>query len=275
MQSVLLIDDDSLSLSALATLFEDLPCKVVLHTDPVCAIQQCAQETFEVVITDQRMPGMTGIDVLSNISKLQPDCRRLIISAFSDFDEIVAGFNAGLVHRYLSKPWEAEAVKSNILQELKLATNYSQPGTIHTPEIAFGPNSGLVNFNGLLTCNHKLQKTLGFIRNFASTEAPFCINGETGTGKELVARAIHQAGTRKNKPFIAMNCANLTETLLESQLFGHRKGALQVPSTTIRGCSSLHTGARCFWMKSWNCLYDYRPNCYASCRKRNSTRWGK
>jgi DNA-binding NtrC family response regulator len=244
-QSVLLIDDDPLSLQALAHVFSTIPCNVTLHTDPVSAIQQCMKDNFDLVISDQRMSVMTGMDLLANIRKLQPECRRVIISVYKDLEEIIAGFNEGLVHKFLSKPWEAEVIRTQILEELAQSGNFSQSG-FSDWKLPVSKASDLMDFHGLLTTNARLQKSLEFITKVAATGAPFCINGETGTGKELVARAIHMSGQRSNGPFVAMNCANFTETLLESQLFGHRKGAFTGAINDHRGLLSVAEGGTLF-----------------------------
>jgi DNA-binding NtrC family response regulator len=134
----------------------------------------------------------------------------VIISGYSDFSEIISGFNSKVVQKFLSKPWDNEELV----------------GLVHALRRAvWEPRQGEENFHGMLTSSPVMKKLFKNIIKFSMASVPVFINGETGVGKELVASSLHAYSDRSEKPFICFNCANFSKELMESQLFGHTKGA--------------------------------------------------
>jgi len=209
----------------------------ILSSDPRVAI----------ILTDERMPEMTGIELLEELVTKVPDTIRIIVSAYSDSQRLLNALNRGRAHEYIVKPWRRAEVRrcleswltiSKRRQDLtdkavlanSLLDELQAPAT---PSNIIGQNGGLANVLKLAT-------------KVAKTDTSVLIRGETGTGKEVAARFIHDNSTRRDKPFIRVNCAALSETLLESELFGHEKGAFTGATSTRMGRFELANGGTIF-----------------------------
>ena len=225
MHSILIIDDDDYVLKSLARLLRSEDLGISCYHDPQEALIQCSVREFDLILSDQRMPGMLGTEFFARISESFPSTRRVLISGYTDFDDVTEAFNKGFIHKFLVKPWNNQQLKTVIAEQLNLKelgdsdpVAQQIPAPVEQKAVASG-------FHGIVTEDTALKDQLSIISRTATTDSPFYINGETGTGKEMVARAIHMESERSEGSFVAINCANLTETLLESQLFGHKKGA--------------------------------------------------
>ena len=225
MHSILIIDDDDYVLKSLARLLRSEELGISCYHDPQEALIQCSVRQFDLILSDQRMPGMLGTEFFAHIAANFPETRRILISGYTDFDDVTGAFNQGVIHKFIVKPWNNTQLKSVIAQQLQLkdvGENDNPTSRQEVKELASEPAG---SFHGIVTEDPALKEQLAIIAKTAATDAPFYINGETGTGKEMIARAIHLESERSKENFVAINCANLTETLLESQLFGHKKGA--------------------------------------------------
>ncbi len=211
MKKLLIVDDCGNVIRALYRLLNFQDYELFCSGDPREALEMVKATTFDVVLTDQRMPGMTGVELLSNVEALQPDCVRICMSGYKDFEDLMAGFNSGLITHFVQKPWDNSDLKTLLASYLSSNRGGSRRSGYSASEFLFQ--------------NEKMASLLGKIDLLAGKCTPVFIHGETGTGKELVARAIHSVSTFSSGKFVAVNCNNLSETLLESQLFGHRKGA--------------------------------------------------
>ncbi len=167
---------------------------------------------------DIRMPGMSGIDAMKRILDYNPAIPVLIMTAFSDVETAVAALKAG-AYDYLTKPLDFDELKLTLERALDHATLRTENVELRGRLAASPPAPGLVGKSGAM------RRLLDMTLAIAASEATVLVAGESGTGKELVARLIHQNSPRAGKPFIAVNCAALSETLLESELYGHEKGA--------------------------------------------------
>ncbi len=227
MHSILIIDDDENVLRSLARLLRDPEYGISCFSDPAEALIHCTTRSFDLVLSDQRMPSMQGTEFFEQLAALQPETRRILISGYSDFSSVINAFNLGVIHKFVLKPWDNAQLKSLVAEQLdQQAGENGVPGPdLLAADTACNTISSADNFHGIVTEDAAMREQLGIIQQAANSEVAFFINGETGTGKELVARAIHLESARAENPFVALNCANLTDTLLESQLFGHRKGA--------------------------------------------------
>ena len=211
MKKLLIVDDCGNVIRALYRLLNFQDYELFCSGDPREALEMVKATTFDVVLTDQRMPGMTGVELLSNVEALQPDCVRICMSGYKDFEDLMAGFNSGLITHFVQKPWDNSDLKTLLASYLSSNRGGSKRSGYSASEFIFQ--------------NEKMASLLGKIDLLAGKCTPVFIHGETGTGKELVARAIHSVSAFSSGKFVAVNCNNLSETLLESQLFGHRKGA--------------------------------------------------
>ena len=175
-------------------------------------------EDFDVVLTDLQMPGMNGVELCERIVANQPDVPVVVITAFGSMETAVAALRAG-AYDFVTKPIEMDLLAFALERAIKHRSLREKVKKL----------SELVqqykHLEGLLGESIPMQNLYDLIARVADSEASILINGESGTGKELVAQALHTQSRRHTRPFVAVNCAALPETLLESELFGHTKGA--------------------------------------------------
>ncbi len=219
--TLLLVDDDINILQALKRALHSIDANIVDFDSPIAALEYCQSNQPDVVISDQHMPDMNGCEFLEHIKKRWPKSQRIILSAYQDFDLVSAAFSSGVVDKFICKPWVNKEL--NFVVDKALHREDSEKTSPVDEQII--PLSGLINFHGIVAEDIAMHELFDSIRHASSTNAPIFITGETGTGKELVAKACHLEGYHKDQPFIAVNCANFSENLMESQLFGHTKGA--------------------------------------------------
>lgn len=202
------------------------------------ALRILAEDTsIDILLTDERMPGMSGVELLEKVVNGYPHLIRIIVSAFSDSERLLNAINRGGAHEYIVKPWRRAEVKECILRwhgigerrrelhaRAELANVMQEDAKAEQRQ-----ESKVVGENG------GLQELLGLARKVAATDTSVFVRGETGTGKEVVARYVHEMSARSSGPFVKVNCAALSETLLESELFGHEKGAFTGATTRRTG----------------------------------------
>ncbi|MFI5290349.1 MAG: sigma-54-dependent transcriptional regulator, partial [Polyangia bacterium] len=183
-----------------------------------------------VIVTDQRMPRMTGLQFLKEARAIRPEAVPIILTAFTEVDVLIEAINLGQVYRYITKPWDAKEVKGILTQaierhhlrreNLRLTEQLAEYAGYLSQEM-----HGELNFGQIIGDAPPLREVLQKVEQVASTHSTVLLRGETGTGKELVAHAIHINSPREQKPFVRVNCAALAPGVLESELFGHEKGA--------------------------------------------------
>jgi two-component system response regulator HupR/HoxA len=207
-----------------------------------------------VIVADQRMPAMSGTEFLERSMALRPDAVRIILTGYTDIDAIVQAINTSRIYRYVTKPWESEELRLTLRRAVE-AFHLVRENTRLVEELRQA-NERLVVENTYLRESDRSQDIVGdsaamrgvleLIGRVASTRTTVLIEGETGTGKELVARAIHAAGPRRAHLFVAVNCAALSEGLLESELFGHRRGSFTGASEDRKGLFEVASGGTLF-----------------------------
>lgn len=234
MPNILILDDDDHVLKSLVRLLRSPDYDISCYSDPQEALMQCGLQQYDLILSDQRMPDMEGTEFFTHIAQLFPQTRRLLISGYSDFSSVTEAFNDGIIHKFIIKPWDNELLKNLVSDELKLGQiemapsvfdSYDSPHSVDTKDGRESDSELESSFHGIVSTDPSMLQQISVIQKTANSEAPFFIHGETGTGKELVAHSIHLECARSEQKFVALNCANLTESLIESQLFGHKKGA--------------------------------------------------
>ncbi len=188
------------------------------------------REKVAVVITDQRMPRMTGLEFLARARALSPDVVPIIVTAYTDVEVLVEAVNMGQIYRYIVKPWDGKEMRGVLTQALERfhlrAENQRLVEQLrHYAGYLDQEWHSAFNFGQLVGDSPTLQAALSRAEQVARTSATVLLRGESGTGKELVAHAIHINSPRESKPFVRVNCAALAAGVLESELFGHERGA--------------------------------------------------
>ncbi len=217
-KKVLIVEDEELMRSILRRLLEGEGYKVVTADSAELALQLYAENTFDVTITDVKMAGMDGIELLDKIKSLESYALVIIMTAYSSVDSAVAALRKGAFD-YVTKPF----VNEDLLRTIKIAIDQRE---------LFNQNRALrrelnrhYSFSEMIGQSSALKQVFAMVEKVADTSANVLILGESGTGKELVARSIHFNSGRSARPFLAVNCGALSESLLESELFGHVKGS--------------------------------------------------
>src|SRR5271165_2231830 len=215
---VLVADDEPSARSGMASLLRDEGFEVVLAEDGPSALARFQETGPDILVTDLKMPGMDGIELMRRVRELDQDVIAVLVTAYADVETAVRAMREGAEH-YLTKPIQLDElllVIHRALERRKLRTE--------TTELRARLKDRL-RFDNIVGNSPAIQEVFNVIEQVAPTKASVLITGESGTGKELVAQAIHQNSPRAKAPFVKLHCAALAETLLESELFGHEKGA--------------------------------------------------
>ena len=206
---VLVVDDEPDLLELLELTLSRMGLDVERASTVGEAIAQLDRDSFDLCLTDMRLPDGEGLRVVEHINLRGLDVPVAVITAFGSAENAVAALKAGAFD-YLAKPVALEQLRALVKQALKVPDK---------------PTPGTSAASQLLGESPAIQNVRGLIERLAKSQAPVFINGESGSGKELAARMIHQGGPRANQPFIAVNCGAIPEQLMESEFFGYRKGA--------------------------------------------------
>jgi two-component system response regulator HupR/HoxA len=211
-----------------------------------------------VIVADQRMPGMSGTEFLQRSVEVRPEAVRIILTGYTDIDSALEAINAGKVYRYLTKPWEESDLRLNIrnaVETFELARSNKQlsaelrdlTARLMRENVELKREAeGRYSFDQIIGRSPAMQKTFDLLTRVIDSSTTVLITGETGTGKELIARAIHYNSPRRSKHFVAQNCGALMENLLESELFGHRKGAFTGAVEDKKGLFEVADGGTMF-----------------------------
>jgi len=215
---ILIVDDDAGHRGMLLTLLADWGYRLEGAQDGETAVALCRSQIFDLVLMDVRMTGISGIESLKEIKTRQPDLPILIMTAYSDVKTAVEAIKSG-AYDYLTKPLDFDDLRQTMNRVLDHAALRHENRALQET-LAAALDSG-----GIVSQSPSMRQVMQSLAAVAPSEATVLITGESGTGKELIARAIHNNSQRNKAPFIAVNCAALTEGLLESELFGHERGA--------------------------------------------------
>ena len=216
--NILVVDDEKIVRESLRDWLENVGYKVIIAESGEEALKIIKRRKIKIMLADLVMPGMDGIELMKEARKIVPSISTVIITAYGSIQTAIDATREG-AHDYVEKPFCPEKVELLIRNMVEhqdlLDENISLRRKIEDRFI----------FEGIIAKSSKMIKIFELIRTVAPSSATVLINGKTGTGKEVVARALHQQSPRRSKPFIATSCAALPESLLESEIFGHEKGS--------------------------------------------------
>ncbi|HLN55156.1 MAG TPA: sigma-54 dependent transcriptional regulator [Bacteroidales bacterium] len=216
--SLLIVDDEDSVRDSLLSWFAEDGYLVAAAENAAKALQMIESENFDIVLADIKMPGMDGLEMMKRIRMIKPESIIIVMTAFATVDTAVRALKEGAFD-YVTKPFDPDDLTHLIRNASKQITLAEENETLRTKVVT------LENVEDLVGTSEPMQRVLKDIESVSQSNSSVVITGESGTGKELVARAIHSNSKRKFFPLVTVHCGALTESLLESELFGHEKGA--------------------------------------------------
>ena len=207
--------------------------------DGRAALERFRKEPFDLLLTDQKMPGLSGLELLEAARAVTPEVAVIIMTAYGTIETAVTAIKGGAAD-YLTKPLNLDELLHRIAQVRERQRLIMENRELREALQERHRVEGIIGESG------RMQEVLSLVRRVAGSDATILIQGESGTGKELIARAIHYASPRAGAPLVSVNCAALPETLLESELFGHEKGAFTGAVATRKGRFELADGGSLF-----------------------------
>ena len=225
---ILVVDDERSLRELLAIVLRREGHEVLLAENGRMALAALARGQVDLLISDIKMPDMSGVEVLRNAKQADPSLAAIMMTAFASTDTAVEAMRLGACD-YLVKPFDVDELKLKVREKLESRQlrqeNVLLKRALNEPHV----------FEGLIGRSSPMLAVFDLVESVARTTSTVLITGESGTGKELVARALHRQSLRRERPFVAINCGALTETLLESEMFGHVKGAFTGADTAKKG----------------------------------------
>ncbi len=240
MNRILVVDDEQSMRELLSIMLRKEGYDVVAATDGESAIKAIQNDIFDLIITDIKMPKIGGIELLRTVKEVSPETVVIVMTAFATTETRVDADKLG-AYDYITKPFKSMEEVKLVIQKALEKRLLRKENILLRREIE--TRLGFDNFIGK---SESMQRVFSLIRQVADTTSTVLITGESGTGKELVARAIHAQSSRKNNPFVTINCGALPETLLESELFGYMKGAFTGAVANTQGLFEAANGGTIF-----------------------------
>lgn len=217
-RTILIVEDEQIQREVLQDLLEEENYIVYAAENVKDGIELVRQKTIDAIVTDYNLPDKTGIELLDNVKEINPNIPVIIITAFGSIDDAVSAIKKG-AYDYLTKP-------INVNELLIILKRCIEHRNLVSENIRLKEElKEKYSFDGVVAASPNMQEVLNIAGRVAGSKATVLITGESGTGKEIIARAIHFGSKRKDSPFIAFNVAALSPTLIESEFFGHEKGA--------------------------------------------------
>jgi DNA-binding NtrC family response regulator len=236
---ILVVDDEEAMTESLAAWLREDGYSVDTASSGREAIEKARAREYAIYFVDLKMPGLDGIETMMEIRKLRKDASVIIITAYATVDTAIAAMKEG-AQEYVVKPCHPQEI-SLLVERIIRVKNLERENAILRRKL-----TRQYRFHDLVSKSPRMAEIFDLVREVASQRSTVLIQGESGTGKELVARAIHYSGDRGDRPFVAVSCAALAETLLESELFGHEKGSFTGAVAQKKGKFELADGGTLF-----------------------------
>ena len=236
---ILVVDDEPAQREMISGFLKKQAFDVVVAENGAKALELFRQDSIDLILTDQKMPHLSGLDLLQAVRAINPETPVILMTAFGSIEAAVSAIQGGATD-YLTKPLNLDELLYRIRQ---VSDRYRIIAENRELREALGERHRI---EGIIGESGQMLEVLSLVRRVAPSEATVLIRGESGTGKELIAKAIHFASSRASGPLVKVNCAALPETLLESELFGHEKGAFTGALTSRQGRFELANGGTIF-----------------------------
>lgn len=237
--SILVVDDERIVRESFLHWFRKYGCKTEAAASGLEALEKLERYPFDLLFVDIKMPGMDGLELLERVKQQYPDAIVIIITAYGSIDTAVKAMKMG-ASDYLLKPFQPDQL-SLVLEKVA-----NQKRLVSEVQYMKGRLEEITRFDNIIGQSRPMQEVFDLIPQVAQSDASVLLVGETGTGKELVAKAIHAKSKRSSLPFIAINCGAIPDSLLESELFGHQKGAFTGADHPRKGFFEVVSGGTLF-----------------------------
>jgi DNA-binding NtrC family response regulator len=228
LKKILIVDDEESVRYSFRKIFRDPGCSIVEAANGLEALSVIKKEMPDLVLMDIEMPGLNGLEAIQRVKAMHPQLPVIIITAFGTSERVIAAMKYG-AYDYLEKPFDVDRLKALITEALEMKRLSDEDDSL---EIRAADTHTGEQIIGMSPAIKEVYKMIGRV---AASDVSVLLSGESGTGKELVAKAIHRYSDRSDKPFIAINCAAIPDTLLESELFGFEKGSFTDASHAKEG----------------------------------------
>ena len=239
METILIVDDEKNYLVILEALLAPEGYEIITKDNATNALRLIREADLDLVITDMRMPGMNGMELLEEAKKIDPELPVIMMTAYGTIEKAVEAMKKR-AYDYITKPFRNEELKLTVKKALDFYRLKKEN------RLLSDALSDRYKYGNIIGKSQPMLKIYEMIAKVSPSKASVMITGPSGTGKELIAKAIHYNSPRKNRPFISINCGALTETLLESELFGHERGAFTGAVTMKKGRFELADGGTLF-----------------------------
>lgn len=236
---ILVVDDEKSMCEFLEVLLEKEDYDVTTTTESLEALEKIKEDDYDLVIADIIMPDMDGVELLSNIEEEAPDTEVIMITAYASLNSAIKALRTGAAD-YITKPFKVDEIKHSVKRVLENKTLKRENVTLRKKLEEKG------EFDELIGSSEAMKEVKEKVRRVAPTDSTVLITGESGTGKELIAKAIHRLSPRSSQAFVSVNCGALPKNLLESEIFGHKKGSFTGATGDKEGLMEVASGGDFF-----------------------------